>query len=82
MSEPLLASLRVLDLCDSTADAVTRLLGDLGAEVVKIEPPGGARARAEPPTLANVSIPFALHNANKRSVVLDPDSTADRRQLI
>lgn len=82
VSEPLLASLRVLDLCDSTADAVSRQLGDLGAEVVKIEPPGGARARAEPPTLANISIPFALHNANKRSVVLDPDSSADRRQLI
>ena len=32
--------------------------------------------------LADVSIPFALHNANKRSVVLDPDSSADRRQLI
>lgn len=82
MNEPLLASLRVLDLCDSTADAVTRLLADLGAEVVKIEPPGGAQARFEPPTLGTVSIPFALHNANKRSVVLDPDSSADRRRLL
>ncbi|MEX0581361.1 MAG: CoA transferase [Mycobacterium sp.] len=82
MSEPLLASLRVLDLCESTADAVTRLLADLGAEVVKIEPPGGARARFEPPALGTVSIPFALHNANKRTVVLDPDSSADRRRLL
>ena len=42
----LLAELRVLDLCDGDADAVTRLFADLGADVLKIEPPGGGAARA------------------------------------
>lgn len=81
-SEPLLAGLRVLDLGDGHADTVTRLLADLGAEVLKIEPPGGAPGRAQLPTLGGVSIPFALHNANKRSAVLDPALPSDRRRLI
>ena len=81
-AQPLLASLRVLDLCDTDADAVTRLLADLGADVLKVEPPGGSPARSQPPTLDGVSIPFALHNANKRSTVLDPRSDSDRHLLI
>ena len=80
--EPLLAGLRVLDLGDGRADAVTRLLADLGADVLKLEPPGGSPARAELPTLDGVSIPFALHNANKRAAVLDPDDEADRRRFL
>ena len=45
-NEPLLAGMRVLDLCDGDADAVTRLLADLGAEVLKVEQPGGNAASA------------------------------------
>jgi crotonobetainyl-CoA:carnitine CoA-transferase CaiB-like acyl-CoA transferase len=74
--------LRVLDLSDGDTDAVARLLADLGADVLKVEPPGGCPARAEPPTLAGTSIPFALHNANKRSIVLDPSDGNDRRSLV
>lgn len=81
-SEPLLASLRVLDLCDGDADSVTRLLADLGADVLKIEPPGGSPARDALPTQGGVSIPFALHNANKRTSVLDPADRADRRRFL
>ncbi len=81
-NESLLASLRVLDLCDGDADSVTRLLADLGADVLKIEPPGGSPARADLPTLGGVSIPFALHNANKRSAVLDPADETDRRRFL
>ena len=81
-NEPLLAALRVLDLCVGEADAVTRLLADLGADVIKVEPPGGSAARSDKPTLDGVSIPFALHNANKRSVLLDPDSGDDRARLL
>lgn len=80
--EPLLANLRVLDLCDGDADTVTRLLADLGADVLKIEPPAGSAGRAAAPTLDAVSIPFALHNANKRAAVLDPADEADRRRLV
>ena len=81
-NESLLAGLRVLDLCDGDADAVTRLLADLGADVLKVEPPGGNAARAQLPTVHGVSIPFALHNANKRGVVLDPAAEADRQTLL
>ena len=81
-NEPLLAGMRVLDLCDGDADAVTRLLADLGADVIKVEPPGGSAARTQKPTLAGVSIPFALHNANKRTAVLDPADEADRRRFL
>ena len=81
-NEPLLATLRVLDLCDGDADGIGRLLADLGADVLKIEPPTGSQARRELPTLAGLSIPFALHNANKRAAVLDPGSEADRRRLL
>lgn len=81
-NEPLLAGMRVLDLCDGDADAITRLLADLGADVLKVEQPGGNTARAQLPTLDGVSIPFALHNANKRAVVLDPAVEADRQALI
>jgi crotonobetainyl-CoA:carnitine CoA-transferase CaiB-like acyl-CoA transferase len=81
-NEPLLAGLRVLDLCDGDADAITRLLADLGADVLKVERPGGNASRTQLPTVDGVSIPFALHNANKRPVVLDPDVDADRRTLL
>ncbi|MGP0081312.1 CoA transferase [Mycobacterium sp.] len=72
MPDRLLDAVRVLDLSSGEADAVTRLFADLGADVLKVEPPGGSLGRDALPTLAGASIPFALHNANKRSTVLDP----------
>ncbi|WP_163702318.1 CoA transferase [Mycolicibacterium sarraceniae] len=81
MTQVLLSSVRVLDLCEETGDGVTRLLADLGADVIKIEPPGGSPARWSRPTLDGVSVPFALHNANKRGTVLDPSDDADRRHF-
>lgn len=80
--EPLLASVRVLDLTDGDADTVGRLLADLGADVLKIEPPTGSPGRTKLPSLDGASIPFGLHNYNKRSAVLDPTSAADRTRLI
>src|SRR4029078_5205877 len=73
-----LAPLGVLDLGGPESDAVSRLLADLGADVLKIEPPTGVRV----PTFAGASIPSALRNANKRGAVLDPDNPADRDRLI
>lgn len=81
MPEQLLDAVRVVDLSVGDADTVTRLLADLGADVLKVEPPGGSPARATLPTLAGASIPFAVHNANKRSTVLDPADEGDRRRL-
>ena len=78
----LLASLRVLDLSGDDGDAVTRLFADLGADVLKVEPPGGSPSRTRPPTLRGVGLRFAVHNANKRSVVLDPSDPDDRTRLV
>ncbi len=78
----LLASLRVLDLTDDDGDAVTRLFADLGADVLKVEPPGGSPSRTRPPTLGSTSLRFALHNANKRCAVLDPSDPDDRTRFV
>jgi crotonobetainyl-CoA:carnitine CoA-transferase CaiB-like acyl-CoA transferase len=78
----LLASVRVLDLSGDDGDAITRLLADLGADVLKVEPPGGSPSRTRPPTLRGTSLRFALHNANKRSTVLDPADLDDRTRLV
>lgn len=80
MADGLLDAVRVLDLSSGVADAVTRLFADLGADVLKVEPPGGCLGRDALPTLREASIPFAMHNANKRSAVLDPfdDEDCDR----
>jgi crotonobetainyl-CoA:carnitine CoA-transferase CaiB-like acyl-CoA transferase len=77
VADGLLEGVRVLDLSGGSADAVTRLFADLGADVLKIEFPGGSVGRDELPTLAGASIPFAVHNANKRCAVLDPLEDGD-----
>ncbi|GAT10658.1 CoA transferase [Mycolicibacterium novocastrense] len=82
MTEPLLASVRVLDLGGAESDTVGRLYADLGADVLKIEPPGGRSARQALPTVARASIPFRLNNANKRCAVLDPADPDCRRTLL
>ena len=78
----LLASLRVLDLAGDDGDGVTRLFADLGADVLKVEPPGGSPSRTRLPTLRGTSLRFALHNANKRSTVLDPCDPNHRVRLV
>jgi crotonobetainyl-CoA:carnitine CoA-transferase CaiB-like acyl-CoA transferase len=82
VSAGLLGPVRVLDLGGAESDAVSRLFADLGADVLKIETPAGSPARHALPSVAGASIAFALHNANKRSAVLDPAETADRDRLI
>ncbi|MFN8225415.1 MAG: CoA transferase [Mycobacterium sp.] len=77
----LLESLRVVDLSRGDGDAVARILADLGADVLKVEAPGGSPARATLPRLAGTGVAFALHNANKRATVLDPESDVDRVRL-
>jgi crotonobetainyl-CoA:carnitine CoA-transferase CaiB-like acyl-CoA transferase len=76
-----LADVRVLDIGAGNADAVTRLLADLGADVLKIESPCGSAGRDELPAAAGMSIPYALNNANKRGAVLNPDDDADRQRF-
>lgn len=82
MSERALAGLRVLDLCDELGELAGRLLGDLGADVLRVEPPGGAQSRALPPFHEEHSLRFAYRNANKRGLCLDLETTADRDRLL
>ena len=70
MRDPL-AGFRVVDLTVDRGELCARLLGDLGAEVVKVEPPGGSTARGLAPLHEGVSLFFAARNAGKRSVVID-----------
>ncbi|BDX32105.1 putative CoA-transferase [Mycobacterium antarcticum] len=78
----LLASVRVLDTGGPDSDGVSRLLADLGADVLKVEAPGGAAHRTARPTVAGASVAFALDNANKRSAVLDPHEAGDRDRFV
>ena len=85
-----LDDLRVLDISQGIAGPLcARLLGDFGADVIKIEPPGGDCGRRMPPFAQNDPNPekslfFLLTNLNKRGVVLDietPEGAARFREL-
>jgi crotonobetainyl-CoA:carnitine CoA-transferase CaiB-like acyl-CoA transferase len=70
-----LEGLRVLDCSQGVAGPkAAMLLGDFGAEVLKVEPPGGDRARAEPG--------FATWNRNKRAATIDYCTAEGREALL
>ncbi|HLH26157.1 MAG TPA: CoA transferase [Chloroflexota bacterium] len=67
---------RVLEVCAPWGQYCGKLLADLGADVIKIEPPGGDPARALGPFKDDRPDPegslfFAYYNTNKRSLALD-----------
>jgi crotonobetainyl-CoA:carnitine CoA-transferase CaiB-like acyl-CoA transferase len=78
----LLASVRVLDVGAPECDGVARLLADLGAEVLKVEPPGGSAARTAAPNVGGTGIPFALNNANKHCIALDGTRADERDRFL
>ena len=78
---PLLGGVRVLDLAGADGAAITRLLADLGADVLKIRVPADDRDQHAAPLVGGASVPFTLDNANKRRATLDPDDEADRRRF-
>ena len=67
-----LAGVKVVEFCQVLAGPYCgMLLADMGAEVIKIEPPEGDMMRQWPPINEGFSENFASINRNKRSVVLD-----------
>ena len=79
----LLGDLRVLDLADGSGSLCGRILADLGADVIKIEPPDGETARREPPFARDVpeadrSLTWFGANLNKRGITLDVASATGR----
>jgi crotonobetainyl-CoA:carnitine CoA-transferase CaiB-like acyl-CoA transferase len=75
-SRPVLSGLRVLDVTNESGFLAGKILGDLGADVVKVEPPGGDREGRRPPWLGGVADPerslaWLALNTSKRGVTLD-----------
>ena len=85
-----LSGLRVIELGSGVSAAwATKWMADLGADVIKVEAPGGDRLRERGPFPASEAQPNLDHagffhylNANKRSVVLDLDDPADHEELL
>ena len=79
-----LAGVRVIDFSQNLAGPFsTQIMGDLGADVVKVEPPGGDPARRwGPPFIGEQSHLFQVVNRNKRGVILDLKTGRDRARAL
>jgi len=74
-----LAGLRILEVGHYVAAPFcTRLLGDLGAEIIKVEPPGGDPVRKWGEQVDGHSLWWSMHGRNKRSIVIDMKSERGR----
>jgi crotonobetainyl-CoA:carnitine CoA-transferase CaiB-like acyl-CoA transferase len=85
-----LAGLRVLELADEKGQFCGKLMADLGADVIKIEPPGGQSTRSVGPFLDDIphrerSLSFWHYNTSKRGITLNleaPEGRALFRRLV
>ena len=83
-----LDGIRVLDLATPLGEATGRVLADLGAEVIKVEPPGGCESRRMPPFEdgregdEQGSLFWRAWGLGKHSVVLDLEDAADRERFL
>jgi crotonobetainyl-CoA:carnitine CoA-transferase CaiB-like acyl-CoA transferase len=78
-----LTGIRVVELCDEQAEYCGLTLAGLGAEVIKVEPPGGSPTRRIGPFYQDREDPegslfFWQYNRGKRSIVLDVHRPEDR----
>jgi crotonobetainyl-CoA:carnitine CoA-transferase CaiB-like acyl-CoA transferase len=81
-----LTGIRVIELADEQAEYCGLTLAGLGADVIKVEPPGGSPTRRIGPFYQDVvdrerSLFFWQYNRGKRSVVLDLDQRGDQERL-
>jgi crotonobetainyl-CoA:carnitine CoA-transferase CaiB-like acyl-CoA transferase len=77
-----LEGVRVIDMAEGKGEMCGRFLADLGADVIRVEPPGGAPSRALAPLHAGLSLRFATYNMGKRGVVIDHTTPDGREQLL
>jgi crotonobetainyl-CoA:carnitine CoA-transferase CaiB-like acyl-CoA transferase len=89
-----LSGVRILDLADVSGAYCGKLLADMGADVIKVEPPGGAPMRTVGPFCvsagtgtsatgsAGSSLFFWHYNTSKRSVTLDLETPADHARFM
>lgn len=86
MGSELLSGFRMLDLADEKGSLCGKIFADMGADVIKIEPPAGCSTRRIPPFLDDRPDPdkglyFIAYHAGKRSATLNLES-ADGRELM
>lgn len=86
MADKALKDVKVLEIANGIGAAYcTKLLADLGAEIIKIEPPGsGAKSRRRAPYIGNDPHPeksciFQYTNTNKLGITLDPSMAEGRK---
>ncbi|MEX0941489.1 MAG: CoA transferase [Pseudomonadales bacterium] len=78
-----LAGTRVLDLTDARGEIAGRILADLGADVVKIEPPGGVNSRQLPPwDDSGNSLFWASYGIGKSCILLDLYNPGDKSTFL
>src|SRR5216684_2875415 len=86
MSSELMRGFRMIDLTDEKGALCGKIFADLGADVIKVEPPEGCSTRRIPPFLDDISGPdrslYAIaYHAGKRSVTLNLESAEGRTLL-
>ena len=79
----MLSGYRVLDITDQRGHLTGLMLSMLGAEVIKVEPPGGVATRNVGPfNHSGVSLTHLAYDRGKKSVVIDLDSAGGRDLLL
>jgi crotonobetainyl-CoA:carnitine CoA-transferase CaiB-like acyl-CoA transferase len=82
MGDGLLAGRTIVEIADPLTEYGGMILAGLGADVILVEPPGGASTRQRRPLApgaspGRASIPFLARNQGKHSLVVDPQRPAD-----